>query len=528
MKNVIFAKYSNDRNRRFSVRTEILEDEEGVRTVRKLPAFPEAAEHVASIYHWYKVLSAQTADTKLSYNVCKKIPEGVELEYLRGQSLEEHLLTIMHQEGEDACAEELMTYLQFIKRIHSGAKFKPTDAFREVFGNASLPISTDCSPCTNIDLLCENIYVSGTQWTAIDYEWSFDFPIPVNFLLYRIILHFTDNANRGEEFKRFDFMSRMGITDAEITAFAAMEAHFQQYILSDHIPICNLYRDVSTGYVLTDDLTSSDESLQIYNKIGDDFSEENSVFYPMHYFDHWTAKVSHPIPKETTALRLDPGDRPAIVHLKTLRFDNQDTAPSFFLREGAVSGEWLYFSEDDPNLFIGEIPEGAVSLLIEFDLYVIVPETMKEVAQIFGKNVQMNQQILQTEDQIRQMDSQISQKTELIRQKDELMAQKDEQMAQRDAQLGFRDDQIRHRDEQIGQRDEQIRHRDEQIHLMDGRLREMDDQMHQMNDQIGKMNDEIQSLNQQNQQLNAQIEALENLKVMKIWRKLHALKKTGD
>jgi hypothetical protein len=38
-----------------------------------------------------------------------------------------------------------------------------------------------------LDLTPRNILVNGEHWTAIDFEWSFDFPIPVAFLLFRAI-----------------------------------------------------------------------------------------------------------------------------------------------------------------------------------------------------------------------------------------------------------------------------------------------------------------------------------------------------
>ena len=183
MKKVIYSKYSNERNHCLAIRTDILQDEDGVRYVQKLPEFPEGKLHVETIYHWYQVFSRELEGTKLSYNVCSLIPGGVELEYLTGETLEEHLLSVEKEQGIGSCAEELLEYLEFVKSLHKGAVFEITEGFREVFGEPELPEGTICAPFSNIDLVCGNILLTGEKWTAIDYEWSFDFPIPVNFIL---------------------------------------------------------------------------------------------------------------------------------------------------------------------------------------------------------------------------------------------------------------------------------------------------------------------------------------------------------
>ena len=84
MKKIIYSK--NERNHCLAIRTDILEDEEGVRYVRKLPEFPEGKLHVEAIYHWYEAFSRALEGTRLSYNVCSLIPGGVELEYLAGDA----------------------------------------------------------------------------------------------------------------------------------------------------------------------------------------------------------------------------------------------------------------------------------------------------------------------------------------------------------------------------------------------------------------------------------------------------------
>ncbi|MCD8337923.1 MAG: hypothetical protein LUD18_11795 [Lachnospiraceae bacterium] len=367
MKTIIYSKYSNERSRAFSIRTDILE-EGNFRCVRKTPVYPEGKAHIQALYRHYQLLSALTEGTRLSWNRCVPAADGVDLEYIEGESLEEQLLFTLHTQGIDVCAREFLDCLRFIRSLHTGARFAPSEEFCQVFGDASLPVGTECAPCTDIDLLCENILVSEGRWIAIDYEWSFAFPIPVNFLLYRVILHFTDNANRGEEFRRFDFMGQMGITEEEKTAFAAMEAHFQQYILQGHVPIRNLYPAISDGYWLPEEHFSP-EDLQIYFDYGDGFREENSVLYRMQEKPYWHLRQEIPLPDNVKALRVDPGYHASLVHLSEFRFASVTGQAAFFLREGTVLGDWIYFSESDPNIFVTDIPQDAKSFLVTLESY---------------------------------------------------------------------------------------------------------------------------------------------------------------
>jgi len=332
---------------------------------------------VQALFHWYETFSAAAAGTKLAYNRCRLIHGGAELEYLTGISLEEHLLTVEKEQGTDACAQKFLEYLNFVRSIHVGAVFGSCREFFEVFGDAAPPAGTVCAPCTNIDLLCENILLCGESWTAIDYEWSFSFPIPVNFLLFRIIFYFTAHANRGTEFECYDFYGKMGITAEEIEAYEKMETHFQHYVCGSHVPIRDLYDTISEGFFQIKDQPAR-EVLQVYFDYGEGFREECSNRYYMKHRGNWCIRQEVLIPDNVSALRVDPGSRACMVRLKTLRFDNQQTSAHFRLREGVVQGEWLCFTEDDPNIILRKIPHGAKSLLIDLELY--------EVARTAGEN----------------------------------------------------------------------------------------------------------------------------------------------
>lgn len=77
---------------------------------------------------------------------------------------------------------------QYLERMTQGEDWIPyerTEAFVQVFGDVTLPEGQKCRKVTNIDMIFSNVVLEGDSWHLIDYEWTFDFPIPLNFVLYR-------------------------------------------------------------------------------------------------------------------------------------------------------------------------------------------------------------------------------------------------------------------------------------------------------------------------------------------------------
>lgn len=54
MTRTIFSKYSNERQRRFQIRTDIVQNEQGDRTVRKYALKEEGKEHLLHIVDMYQ------------------------------------------------------------------------------------------------------------------------------------------------------------------------------------------------------------------------------------------------------------------------------------------------------------------------------------------------------------------------------------------------------------------------------------------------------------------------------------------
>lgn len=64
---------------------------------------------------------------------------------------------------------------------------------------------------SNIDLVPANILILKDRQVVIDYEWTFDFPVPADFILYRMIHYYLESDGKRRVLKDRDFYGKAGI-----------------------------------------------------------------------------------------------------------------------------------------------------------------------------------------------------------------------------------------------------------------------------------------------------------------------------
>lgn len=375
MAEIIYSKYSNERSRQFAIRTDILE-EGGRRFVRKTALYEEGKAHEKSLLHWYEKLTDLYQASGFSCNRCEEKEEGVILEYLQEQTLEESLDTWIEAGKIKEAAENLITYLEEIQRMHKTEKFTVTEEFQKIFGEVSLPENLKCSAVTNIDLLCGNLVLTKVP-TIIDYEWTFDFPIPAEYVLYRVIHYYLETNRIRAVLKEFSLYERFGIDEKLRKIFEKMEQHFQGYITGKHIPIREMFSAISPGAEIIQ--VVKQEVLQIFFLEETGYREEHSVRYPLKE-GKVTASVS--IPEGCTALRIDPGEKACAVKFEVCAFDGTEAEiKEAYIPEGYWMDEWLYIAKNDPNIINLPVPSGAQKLNISLQIFPASEQLLKSMAE---------------------------------------------------------------------------------------------------------------------------------------------------
>lgn len=366
----IYAKFSNERDAKFSICTEICEKKSGARYVRKLPAEKTAAEHVKNLEKISRELATFYGREGLELNTCCLEDDSVRLEYLEGETLEARLDDLLEAGDLEGLEELFFSYVKKIKHIHEGEIFFKTPEFVQVFGDVPISENCRCSGMTNIDLVPANILIEKDRVSVIDYEWTFRFPIPCKYILYRMIHYYLESDGKRRALKELDFYGKAGITADEMEIFAEMEHNFQKYLEGDHVPLLAMYEEVSPGkvdvlsYYEQIRIAGAERKLQVFYDRGNDFCEEDSVILPM---GRHGVKTEIPVPADVRRLRLDPGEAAGGLLLRELSLEgNKKTV--FTTNGFPIAKHEYYFGAGDPQFIVADIPEGDQILRVEIEI----------------------------------------------------------------------------------------------------------------------------------------------------------------
>lgn len=232
----VFVQYANDRAWEFQMKTEIWLGEDGYSVVKK-PMQKEAEEHCAWIHRCYELLAPEMEHTGFALNHCERTEEGLTFEFLTGKTLDGELKELLEQ-GEAEKVREVLK--RFVRDLESLAvqPFVMTDRFREVFGEGVQLANAMSMKVTDIDLIFRNL-ILGEKWNVIDYEWSFDFPIPIRYVIYRAFEAFTDHES--EEGQQADPYAVYPMEEWEKQIYEKMEQNFQRYVSQGYHSLDEMY-----------------------------------------------------------------------------------------------------------------------------------------------------------------------------------------------------------------------------------------------------------------------------------------------
>lgn len=229
-----YMKYNRTRSEKFQLKTTIFGGR-AKRYVKKSALTEDGAAHIHRFDEHEQQLSEQHELLKFSKALIKDEGRTAEFPYLVGRTLASQMWEEIRG-GEDP-TELVRQTIDVLLAVKESAvmPFIPTDEFAEVFGARqaeALERGLPSLSISNIDLLFENVLLTDDGMYCLDYEWVYDFPIPVEFIRYRILFYayrqmqgmIPDCDSLAEWLSRFD------ITPEKETIFGEMERSFQYYV----------------------------------------------------------------------------------------------------------------------------------------------------------------------------------------------------------------------------------------------------------------------------------------------------------
>lgn len=234
MKKINFVKYNKTRREAFQIRTSLVE-EDGLPYVEKTALTAEGVAHIRSFEEKYRNLKEQ--NQRLNVADVTVTPDGTtaRFEFLKGETYAELLgREILNGKVPEASLED---GISMILKVHDDymTPFHVTPEFEEVFGELpdnGEPIKRDWAfKHSNIDCLFENIMMTENGPYCLDYEWVFSFPVPVNFIKFRVLYYFYEQYKSILDYDSMEsFMQEQGVDRELIGIYEEMERHFQEYV----------------------------------------------------------------------------------------------------------------------------------------------------------------------------------------------------------------------------------------------------------------------------------------------------------
>ena len=235
---VVRAKYNNYRRPHFQTATMVLERDNRRRVVKR-GVLPESSEHIQSLGAKFKALD-------ISYRMFSVIPPiyvrgEAHFEFDRNVSLLAHLCKLVRVGDQEGFELELM---KFAGAVGDAAETRNNwwrgEEFVRIFGQVDAKYARPmlCLDPANVDLVFSNVHLRHDEhmpYTMFDYEWTFDFPVPLEYVIWRALNRFTSTlrATTHQRWTIERLCRTVGVDISNQPMFEAMEKKFQAYVYGD-------------------------------------------------------------------------------------------------------------------------------------------------------------------------------------------------------------------------------------------------------------------------------------------------------
>ena len=399
----VFVKYVNERTEEYRVCTVIDRSPEGEMSVYKAALSTRANAHVDRFVENYGRLFDQFDGTGIVpvrcslkkgeergmvfAGVASKAKDTVKFEYLSGITLEDVLNELEATEQYPKMESIILEYCRKLNTCSDVTEFKRSMAFDEVFGRRDFRKKyVGVNPC-NFDMIFSNIVLDSKErengkWTIIDYEWVFNFTIPIQFVIYRALYyHFRNREDDGFSLylsrKGMDVFSLCGIDIGERMLFSDMEHAFQVHIIGGAASLEVMQVLMPTTSIRIDNIVKIGSYLRnldtpkIYFSRGVNYTSDNQINIIADVKDG-NVSMKIPFDRYINSIRIDPTEYPCFLHLDKLSYTLDDGA-KIDVKEIIINGYKLnersyIYDTNDAQIVIEGVPQNARSLEVKYSV----------------------------------------------------------------------------------------------------------------------------------------------------------------
>ena len=227
-----YAKYNRLRAPQYQISTRIYTDAKGRRVAEKKALREEAVAHIEQLTENRKKLLA-AGDNRVIEILSNENGKAV-FPYIKGRSLEDKVNAALTKKDKLIAAMHEAVAAIYTYDKKQICPFEKTDAYKKVFGESgSFFVGHDALKVANVDSTFSNFVESEDgKLVCLDYEWVFDFPVPLEYLKYRTLYYYF-SMNRAYIIRHMneqEFLQEFGLSTELVAACMEMDDAFQQYV----------------------------------------------------------------------------------------------------------------------------------------------------------------------------------------------------------------------------------------------------------------------------------------------------------
>ena len=233
MSEMLYIKYNSHRRPEYQLSTRIVASDSGKKKVIKLPITKQAGPQIRAIKkNFLKLTNYYKAIVPIEY---KDYENGLSFEFVEGKSVLSGI--DFSKDDLSKLKERLLKVLDEVLDVKDEylCEFAETEAFKKVFPDKH-PSGKAFKIC-NLDSIFSNFIRTTDGIKCIDYEWVLDFPVPINFIKYRMFhyLYEENGAYLSSKATFEEFIDCLELTDEEKSLYADMEMDFQYLVHGENV-----------------------------------------------------------------------------------------------------------------------------------------------------------------------------------------------------------------------------------------------------------------------------------------------------
>lgn len=237
--------------------------------VYKSPLSPEADNHISNMFYESKYDLG-----KIKFLSSDLVGNSIRYKLLDDKTLEDEVLDAILKDDKGEFFSLIEDFYDALFYDSFESNEYANEEFLKVFKVKSDKMF-HCHEKSNLDLIFSNLFLINNDYVAIDYEWIFDFQIPLEYIFFRVLFHHTRANNIFNEFitieEIFDYFE-LDYSDFEL--FKNWERNFIQYVF-------NQFPKHNQNVIPKDDLVQSENVIDYVNSYLniDEMDEDDFEFF---------------------------------------------------------------------------------------------------------------------------------------------------------------------------------------------------------------------------------------------------------